>query len=112
MAIKPIYEFEEPLLNISAKIYPSGKKFRIESDSFSYFHRMKLKYSSLEEAKQQLGKAVLTRYCRECITHETKVRELNEVIKTGQARMDKRSSLDSWLEKLNHSNWDGKFESS
>lgn len=104
--MEPVYEFEEPLLNISARIYPSGKKFRVKSEKFSHFHDMKLRYDSLGAAKEALGKAILICYVNEYLGRQRAVQEIEEVTKKGEAGHNQGRSLEGWLDKLNRADCD------
>lgn len=104
MAIKPAYQFEEHLLGLKFKIFPTGRKYRIESESFPNF--ASARYASLDEAKETLGTIILTRYACASQDYKEKFKALDGQIKRGQTRMNKKSSLDSWLENLNRAGWE------
>ena len=99
MAVKPVYEFEDSLLSLRFKIFPAGKKYKLESESFPNFAHSR--YDSIADAKRTLQTIIMTRYSCEQMDSKKRLEQFDSAIKNGQSVANNSRSVDSWLERIN-----------
>ena len=95
-----VYTFEDSLLDLRAEILQIGtSSFRIKSPSFPLIEEKK--YNSLEEAKEELGNVIFTRYCRKTVEYKENLSRLQSEMSNAADIRIKTASLDTWIERLN-----------